>query len=294
LKKSTPHTGRISRAGACARRSAREYSRDRRSRDRYSRDRASRERPAKRPRIPDEYEGERRLWVGGLPHHYEKSDILRMFEKFGPLVVCDPRKGFAFLEYEFPDDARKARDAMHGHEPDRGRVLLVEFRLRGQERVEHRVPERYVDMRASPPPRREYRRSPEPRRSPERRRTPERRYSPERRRRSPERRYSPERRRSPEARRSPERGAVRVAKGVKNWRLEIDGMAEGTEWQEIKDWGRDAGLRVEYTATSGNGRGVIEFTSRNEMERAEADLRDRPLRGVHVRLTPARVQPDNR
>lgn len=46
-----------------------------------------------------------------------------LFDRFGPLYLVDLRKGFAFLEYEHPEDATRARDEMHGYEPERGRVV---------------------------------------------------------------------------------------------------------------------------------------------------------------------------
>ena len=198
----------------------------------------------------------RRLWVGGLPHSFEKGDILRLFEGFGTIVACEPRKGFAFLEYEHPEDAAHAVKAMHGHEPERGRVLLVEFRLRGHTKVEHRIPETYIrEGRGGPPQRVD--------------------------------------------RGLPRGGGYGVGgrggrtgeRGVKNWRLELEGLTPRTAWQEIKDWGKDAGLAVEYTAVLDRGHGTIEFASEDEMLYALKVLADKPLDGVIVDIYPAKVQP---
>eukprot|EP01012_Entosiphon_sulcatum_P026064 TRINITY_DN3146_c0_g1_i1.p1 TRINITY_DN3146_c0_g1~~TRINITY_DN3146_c0_g1_i1.p1 ORF type:complete len:775 (-),score=58.73 TRINITY_DN3146_c0_g1_i1:71-2395(-) len=79
---------------------------------------------------------------------------------------------------------------------------------------------------------------------------------------------------------------------AKNWRIELEGLPNSVGWQDIKDWGKDAGLRVEFAKTYGDGGGAIEFTERSEYEAAWNKLDGRSISGAVPRLLASREQPD--
>ena len=73
-----------------------------------------------------------KIYVGSLPYDWTAENLEELFKPFGRItsaaVVADQltrrSKGFGFVEYESPDDAKKAIAELNGHSIE-GRNLLV-------------------------------------------------------------------------------------------------------------------------------------------------------------------------
>ncbi|EPS99022.1 hypothetical protein FOMPIDRAFT_1031130 [Fomitopsis schrenkii] len=80
------------------------------------------------------------------------------------------------------------------------------------------------------------------------------------------------------------------------YRLVVSGVSRDTSWQDLKDFGREAGS-VSYADIDRDspGEGILEYLSREDAERAVKELDGRDLRGqpVRVALDAARSGPDN-
>ncbi|EMD38217.1 hypothetical protein CERSUDRAFT_82463 [Gelatoporia subvermispora B] len=80
------------------------------------------------------------------------------------------------------------------------------------------------------------------------------------------------------------------------YRLIVSGISRDTSWQDLKDFGREAGS-VSYADIDRDvpGEGVLEYLSREDAERAVKELDGRDLRGqpVRVALDAERGGPDN-
>ncbi|OCH92104.1 hypothetical protein OBBRIDRAFT_811845 [Obba rivulosa] len=70
------------------------------------------------------------------------------------------------------------------------------------------------------------------------------------------------------------------------FRLVVSGISRDTSWQDLKDFGREAGS-VSYADIDRDaaGEGVLEYLSREDAERAVKELDGRDLRGQPVRVT---------
>jgi len=79
-------------------------------------------------------------------------------------------------------------------------------------------------------------------------------------------------------------------------RLIVSGVSRDTSWQDLKDFGRDAGS-VSFADIDRDfpGQGILEYLSRDDAERAVKELDGKDLRGrpVRVALDDARGGPDN-
>jgi len=111
--------------------------------------------PPRSPRSPDRREDSRErerrdrhedpnggdtLYVSGLHPKTTEAELEARFSKYGKVVSCklitDPRshesRGFAFIKYEHPDDAREAIFHLDRTDLD-GRQITVEKARRGRE-----------------------------------------------------------------------------------------------------------------------------------------------------------------
>ncbi|THH30741.1 hypothetical protein EUX98_g3446 [Antrodiella citrinella] len=90
--------------------------------------------------------------------------------------------------------------------------------------------------------------------------------------------------RAPRARRPP------------GYRLIVSGISRDTSWQDLKDFGREAGS-VSYADIDRDnvGEGILEYLSRDDAERAVKELDGKDLRGqaVRVAMDEGRSGPDN-
>ncbi|KAH9901504.1 hypothetical protein C8Q73DRAFT_637710 [Cubamyces lactineus] len=70
------------------------------------------------------------------------------------------------------------------------------------------------------------------------------------------------------------------------FRLIVSGISRDTSWQDLKDFGREAGS-VSYADIDRDypGEGILEYLSREDAERAVKELDGRDLRGQPVRVT---------
>ncbi|EDR14352.1 uncharacterized protein LACBIDRAFT_306110 [Laccaria bicolor S238N-H82] len=79
-------------------------------------------------------------------------------------------------------------------------------------------------------------------------------------------------------------------------RLIVSGVSRDTSWQDLKDFGRDAGS-VSFADIDRDvpGQGVLEYLSREDADRAVKELDGKDLRGrpVRVALDDSRSGPDN-
>jgi len=79
-------------------------------------------------------------------------------------------------------------------------------------------------------------------------------------------------------------------------RLIVSGVSRDTSWQDLKDFGRDAGS-VSFADIDRDvpGQGVLEYLSREDADRAVKELDGKDLRGrpVRVALDESRSGPDN-
>ncbi|KAF8077773.1 hypothetical protein FPV67DRAFT_1557232 [Lyophyllum atratum] len=79
-------------------------------------------------------------------------------------------------------------------------------------------------------------------------------------------------------------------------RLIVSGVSRDTSWQDLKDFGRDAGS-VSFADIDRDvpGQGILEYLNRDDADRAVKELDSKELRGrpVRVALDDSRVGPDN-
>jgi arginine/serine-rich splicing factor 4/5/6 len=79
-------------------------------------------------------------------------------------------------------------------------------------------------------------------------------------------------------------------------RLIVSGVSRDTSWQDLKDFGRDAGS-VSFADIDRDvpGQGILEYLSREDADRAVRDLDGKDLRGrpVRVAFDDSRSGPDN-
>jgi len=85
---------------------------------------------------------------------------------------------------------------------------------------------------------------------------------------------------------SPERRPIRGGPPVRtNYRLIVENLSSAVSWQDLKDYMRKAG-EVTYSDTHRDrpGEGVVEYATREDMERALDELDDMEIRGRRIRL----------
>ncbi|KAG6833650.1 hypothetical protein H0H87_002846 [Tephrocybe sp. NHM501043] len=79
-------------------------------------------------------------------------------------------------------------------------------------------------------------------------------------------------------------------------RLLVSGVSRDTSWQDLKDFGRDAGS-VSFADIDRDvpGQGILEYLNRDDADRAVKELDNKELRGRPVRVTldESRAGPDN-
>ncbi|RDB21425.1 Pre-mRNA-splicing factor srp2 [Hypsizygus marmoreus] len=79
-------------------------------------------------------------------------------------------------------------------------------------------------------------------------------------------------------------------------RLIVSGVSRDTSWQDLKDFGRDAGS-VSFADIDRDtpGQGILEYLNRDDADRAVKELDGKELRGrpVRVALDDSRAGPDN-
>jgi len=79
-------------------------------------------------------------------------------------------------------------------------------------------------------------------------------------------------------------------------RLIVSGVSRDTSWQDLKDFGRDAGS-VSFADIDRDtpGQGILEYLSREDADRAVKELDSKELRGrpVRVAFDDSRAGPDN-
>ncbi|KAL4248490.1 RRM domain-containing protein [Abortiporus biennis] len=80
------------------------------------------------------------------------------------------------------------------------------------------------------------------------------------------------------------------------FRVIVSGISRDTSWQDLKDFGREAGS-VSFADISRDavGEGILEYLSRDDADRAVKELDGKELRGHNVRVTidESRPGPDN-
>ncbi|KAG8889383.1 hypothetical protein FRB98_004476 [Tulasnella sp. 332] len=76
----------------------------------------------------------------------------------------------------------------------------------------------------------------------------------------------------------------RVQRRPPGIRLEVAGISRDTSWQDLKDFGREAG-NVSFADVDRNGLGILEYLTMEDAENAVRLLDNKDLRGVPVRLT---------
>ncbi|KAJ8507480.1 hypothetical protein ONZ45_g10145 [Pleurotus djamor] len=79
-------------------------------------------------------------------------------------------------------------------------------------------------------------------------------------------------------------------------RIIVSGVSRDTSWQDLKDFGRDAGSVSFADIDRDNpGQGILEYLSREDADRAVKELDNKDLRGrpVRVALDDSRGGPDN-
>jgi len=76
----------------------------------------------------------------------------------------------------------------------------------------------------------------------------------------------------------------RVQRRPPGIRLEVSGISRDTSWQDLKDFGREAG-NVSFADVDRNGLGILEYLTMEDAENAVRMLDGKDLRGVSVRLT---------
>ncbi|KAH7880865.1 uncharacterized protein C8R40DRAFT_907 [Lentinula edodes] len=91
-------------------------------------------------------------------------------------------------------------------------------------------------------------------------------------------------------------GAASRARRPPGIRIIVSGISRDTSWQDLKDFGRDAG-NVSFADIDRDvpGQGILEFLSREDADRAVKELDGKDLRGraVRVDLDESRSGPDN-
>lgn len=75
----------------------------------------------------------------------------------------------------------------------------------------------------------------------------------------------------------------RVVRRPPGIRIEVTGISRDTSWQDLKDFGREAG-NVSFADVDRNGYGTLEYLSMEDAENAIRTLDGKDLRGVAVRL----------
>ncbi|EDV28262.1 uncharacterized protein TRIADDRAFT_53710 [Trichoplax adhaerens] len=84
------------------------------------------------PAKDDDASNHRRLHVSNIPFRYRDGDLRNMFERFGNIedveIIFNERgsKGFGFVTFINPEDAKGAKEDIHGKSVD-GRILEVNY-----------------------------------------------------------------------------------------------------------------------------------------------------------------------
>ncbi|GAA5853194.1 hypothetical protein JCM8547_000236 [Rhodosporidiobolus lusitaniae] len=196
----------------------------------------------------------RRLYIGRVPQQASNRDFQEYFGSLGKLVEVRIMAGFAFIEYDQLRDAEQAV-AEYNNKDFLGERILVEFAK----------PPRAMDDRfgpprggyggggyGGPPPPRGYGGG----------------YG-----------YDMPPRNPP-------------ARPGSGYRLVVSGLAQGTSWQELKDFGRTIGnVSFADVDRSDPNIGFIEFSSRRDADDAISSLSGKDLNGSTVTLSEDRNAP---
>lgn len=69
-------------------------------------------------------------------------------------------------------------------------------------------------------------------------------------------------------------------------RLRVENLSHGVSWQDLKDFVRQADVQVAFTdvSRSGDGTGVVDFASKEEMDKVVSELNDKDFKGSNVRF----------
>lgn len=69
-------------------------------------------------------------------------------------------------------------------------------------------------------------------------------------------------------------------------RLRVQNLAQGVSWQDLKDFVRQADVQVAFTdvSRSGDGTGIVDFASQEEMDKVVTELNDRDFKGSNVKF----------
>jgi len=76
----------------------------------------------------------------------------------------------------------------------------------------------------------------------------------------------------------------RVRRPPPGYRIVVTGLSRDTSWQDLKDFGRDAGGQVTFADIDYPGSGVLEYATQDDADDAVRKLDGKDLRGVSVRV----------
>ncbi|CAN6660732.1 hypothetical protein TRVA0_032S01464 [Trichomonascus vanleenenianus] len=186
-----------------------------------------------------------RIFIRPIPFEARRSDVEDLFARFGPLQEVKLLRGYGFVEFKEPADAENAVRELN-NSGFMGESLQVEF------------------SKAKPPPRdRDSDRD---------------RYRDRERDRDRDRERDRDRDRD-----RPRRGGDRYAPTRSTtYRMTVENVPEATNWRELKDFARQAEVPISYANVNRRGIGILEFSTRDDLDRALDVLGGKELNGQAV------------